>query len=186
MSNIRYRFAYEAKSANLLAISLLAITPGQGDAEDNRETLASVELDVSRIPETLTTAGGEQKSVFMYGAQKLLQDRTASMNAATETDAKAKLEKIQEVFASLVDGKWSEGRESTGTTGGSKSQAIKDTLLAKAIAELTGKPELAVMAALASKNKEEKKALAASDSIAPVIARLEEEMAAVDLSDLGL
>lgn len=181
----RYRYGYEVK-ANLLTIILFAITAGQGDAEDQRVEVAKKEFDLNKIPAELTTAGGEVKSVFAYGAQKLLQDRTASMNSGTETDALAKLEAIEKVFHSLSEGKWSEGRESTAGSKPARSSAIQDTLLAKAIAELSGKPELAVMAMIAKKTKDEKKALAAAEAVAAVIARLEKEMSEIDLSDMGI
>lgn len=185
MSQTRYRYGYNV-AGNILTISLLAVVAGTGDSEDQRTELAKREYDLSAIPDVLVTAGGEEKSVKAYGVQKLLQDRTASMNAGQEEDALKKLDAIDKVFASLSEGKWSEGRESSGEKRAPRSSAMADTLLAKAIAELSGKSELAVLKSLAAKTKDEKKAIAASERVAAVIARLEQEVEAVDLSEFGV
>lgn len=138
-------------------------------------------LDASTLSPDIQTAAA------VHGLKQKLVD-AAAIARNVETGASASVEDkiaaVREVFDRITSpqGTWNKVREGTGTASGGNS------LLARALMELTGQSKAKIDMFLSEKTKEEKAALRASPKVAPIIAKMQAAKATVDtdalLSDL--
>lgn len=98
----------------------------------------------------------------LHGAEQKLGDEIAGLE-----DVEDAIMAIDELTERLNKGEWAVKRDSNGLAGAS--------ILAKALAEVSGKPIADIKTFLKSKTHAEKVALRGNDKVAPVIARLESE-----------
>ena len=99
-----------------------------------------------------------------HGAEQKLGDETAGIE-----DVDDQVIAIDELIDRLYNGEWSLRREGSGVSGTS--------VLAKALAELTGKSVEEIKAFLKPKTQAEKLALRVNPKVAPIVQRLEKEKA---------
>lgn len=147
---------------------------GEKWSDENKQVTETIEFNVSDLPAVFTSNEGE-KTLAAYGLTKLLQDRTSQVKES----AAAKLKAMCEYFNVFKSGTWREYKESTGEGKGRKPQI--DPILAQAVANLKKAPIAAVIAALQSKTKEERKALANLDAVKAEMAKVRAEAENFDL-----
>lgn len=125
-----------------------------------------IEVDITKLSPEI------QKQAMLHGLKQKLVDAaaiardTSTGRSATIADKFVAVKEVADRITS-ADGTWNKVREAGATSSGSAS------LLARALVQLTGKPRADIDAFLETKSKEEKKALATSDKVAPIIAQLQ-------------
>lgn len=136
-------------------------------------------FEVGDVPAELANGEGVV-SLAAYGLSQVLQDRVSSC------DSDEKLEAMEKVFTNLVDGKWKETRQSTGST----KKASIDPFFAKGFSMFCqgqGKditPEQATII-LQGLDSDQRKALRTNEDIKAFIEKAKEEATAA-VADLDL
>lgn len=144
----------------------LVITYGDGTTR---------EIDLTKLSTEIL------QMAMVHGLRQKLGD-AAAIARNTETGASAtiadKIAAVQEVADRLVAGAWNKTERSGG--------AGKTTLLAEALAAMTKKPIEEMVAFLAEKTDEEKKALRANPRVQAEIAKIEAQRAAAKAKASGI
>lgn len=153
----------------------------RGTYED-KDVIATLELDVASFPDVYQTAGGLEKGLKAYGICGLMQDRTSQFKGAAN---KFEAMLIESTRLREVGALWSETKERE-----VKAKAPKvDAYLAQAVAELKNVSVATATAFLGGLTKDEVGKLSQN---AAVVAKLEALKAAaveageeqIDMSDL--
>ena len=156
---------------------------------------AAVSADEYKSTLTLTFANGAVLEVnadnlsadmkhkaMMHGLKQKLVDGAAiarSQYGGHSPSIDDKFTAVKEIADRLLAGEWNKVR------GGAGTSASANTLLARALVEMTGKTPEVIAAFLESKTKEQKDALRKTEKVAVLIARMQAQAAtSIDTDDL--
>lgn len=171
MSTTRIKYVLSSKQINIQAIT----------KEDGKDPVMTKEeiFSLDGVKEELIN-GETFVSLAAYGLSQILQDRTSDLTPKNGISPAERIDAMVGIFNDTIK----EGYFKKPTK---KAAATRiDIALIEAIAELKEVSITAAETALKGKSKEERDGIAALPQVATIIARIRDEAAQVDLSDLGI